>query len=615
MDQLQSIVFPKPRICFDVEMFFRFLPVEGSKCVYHLNTEKAELVVDKGGAVRFDTYFNSLSVGKWDKYTNVKRYSIQIKVKGVFLITLLHIKYMNGAIVEKELGLRKVAAESCSEITMDFPVCESVGLITFRISSLKDESVFYGGYYLPCEMEQEPRAVKLALNICNYNRENYIYRNIDLIKRYILNDPDDDLKDHLAIFIADNSSTIDSTKLPGIASVYPQGDYGGAGGFTRGLMEILWSKEKENLTHVVMMDDDILIEPESLKRLYAFLRHIKKEYYNAFVGGALMRLEHMHIQTCHGVSWDVEHTYHFHKVNSDLHLLHDILLNEIEDGAKINAWWFHCIPLTEVSLDNLPYPLFFHMDDVEFDLRNCKRVIHLNGIGVWHEPFEYKPGSHLYYYNTRNIYITYCIHYANFNTKAALRFLWKEYASHLLIYRYKEAELVLRGVEDMLRGPEWLVAQNPEQLLEDILAQGYKKRNMEQLPIRLDYERYLSSFHGGAEESRWRRLIRKATLNGYLCPAKGDAIVPMFAPMIRTVYRAKTVLNYDPITDRGFITEKSYKEAWKSLRHYWKVRCMLKKGFSAVRAEYLNQFSKMTSAAFWQEYLQIDKNAAGREDE
>ena len=222
------------------------------------------MVVDKGGAVRFDTYFNSLSVGKWDKYTNVKRYSIQIKVKGVFLITLLHIKYMNGAIVEKELGLRKVAAESCSEITMDFPVCESVGLITFRISSLKDESVFYGGYYLPCEMEQEPRAVKLALNICNYNRENYIYRNIDLIKRYILNDPDDDLKDHLAIFIADNSSTIDSTKLPGIASVYPQGDYGGAGGFTRGLMEILWSKKKENLTHVVMMDDDILIEPESL---------------------------------------------------------------------------------------------------------------------------------------------------------------------------------------------------------------------------------------------------------------------------------------------------------------------------------------------------------------
>lgn len=615
MDQLQSIVFPKPGICFDVEMFFRFLPAEGSKCVYHLNTEKAELGVDKGGTVRFDTYFNSLSVGKWDKYTYIKRYSIQIKIKGVFLITLLHIKYMNGAIVEKELGLRKVAAESCSEITMDFPMCEPVGLITFRISSLKDESVFYGGYYLPCEVEQEPRAVKLALNICNYNRENYIYRNIDIIKRYILNDPDDNLKDRLAIFIADNSSTIDSAKLPGIASVYPQGDYGGSGGFTRGLMEILWSKKKENLTHVVMMDDDILIEPESLKRLYAFLRHIKKEYYNAFVGGALMRLDYMHIQTCHGGSWDVEHTYHFHKVNSDLHLLHDILLNEIEDGAKINAWWFHCVPLTEVSLDNLPYPFFFHIDDVEFDLRNCKRVIHLNGIGAWHEAFEYKPGSHLYYYNTRNEYITYCIHYANFNAKAALRFLWKAYASHLLIYRYKEAELVLRGVEDMLRGPKRLVAQNPEQLLEDILAQGYKKRNMEQLPIRLDYERYLSSFHGGAEESRWRKLIRKATLNGYLCPAKGDAIVPMYAPMIRTVYRAKTVLNYDPITDRGFITEKSYKEAWKSLRHYWKVRCMLKKSFSAVRAEYLNQFSKMTSAAFWQEYLQIDKNAAGREDE
>ena len=182
-----------------------------------------------------------------------------------------------------------------------------------------------------------------------------------------------------------------------------------------------------------------------------------------------------------------------------------------------------------------------------------------------------------------------------------------------MIYRYREAELVLRGVEDMLRGPEWLVTQDPEQLLEDVLAQGYKKQDMDRLPVRLDYARYLDSFHGGPAEGKWGKLIRKATLNGYLRPAKGDAIVPMYAPMIRTVYRAKTVLNYDPITDRGFITEKSYKDAWRSLCHYWKVRGMLKRGFSAARERYLEQFSRMTSETFWHEYLQIDKKTADRE--
>lgn len=67
MNKLQTIVFPKPGVCFDVEMFFRFLPIGEDKCVYHLNSEKAELGIDQGGTVSFDTYFNSLSVGKWDK--------------------------------------------------------------------------------------------------------------------------------------------------------------------------------------------------------------------------------------------------------------------------------------------------------------------------------------------------------------------------------------------------------------------------------------------------------------------------------------------------------------------------------------------------------------------
>lgn len=29
-------------------------------------------------------------------------------------------------------------------------------------------------------------------------------------------------------------------------------------------------------------------------------------------------------------------------------------------------------------------------DDIEYGLRNCKRLVTLNGICVWHEPFESK---------------------------------------------------------------------------------------------------------------------------------------------------------------------------------------------------------------------------------
>ena len=45
---------------------------------------------------------------------------------------------------------------------------------------------------------------------------------------------------------------------------------GGAGGFTRGMIEIMNRKEKEGYSHVLLMDDDAIIQPDLLVRLYGF---------------------------------------------------------------------------------------------------------------------------------------------------------------------------------------------------------------------------------------------------------------------------------------------------------------------------------------------------------
>ena len=607
MIKLQNLVFPKPGICYEQEMFFRLVPISvESRSPYAFDAQTQMLQVDKYGVVVFDTYFNGLSIGKWKNYTTVQTYSLWLEMQGAFAVTLLHSKYTNGAVIQKVLAVKKFCCQERMRVKMVFPECDAVGAIAFRVESLEDGSVLYGGGYAAEESAEEPRDVGLALNICNYNREAYIYRNIGIIQRYILDNPESELREHLSIFIADNSATIDAGRLPaGCTHVYPQGDFGSAGGFCRGLMEIQRANTDNRLTHAVMMDDDILIEPGSLERMYAFLRFVKEEYRSAFVGGALLRLDFQHIQTTHGGEWDWYGEYIFHKCNANLLSLEDTLKNEVEDGAKINAWWFHCIPLSEISQENLPYPFFFHMDDMEYDLRNCKQVIHLNGICVWHEPFEYKPGSHLCYYNTRNILITNMLHQDGMTATSAKSVLNKQFFHTLWTYRYKEAELVLRGAEDAFRGPEWLIEQDPEALLEDVLAQGYKKQMMDQLPIRLDYNQYLDAFRGGAPETKWQRRIRRWSLNGYLRKAKRDAIVPMYSPLIRTVYRAKRVMNYDPISERGFITEKSYKEFFRLLIRYLKVRRLISRQFEAVRKEYKEEFPNMTNDTFWRSYLGI----------
>lgn len=43
--------------------------------------------------------------------------------------------------------------------------------------------------------------------------------------------------------------------------------------------------------HALLMDDDIVIEPEALVKTYQILTLLKDEYEDAFIGGAMLRLD------------------------------------------------------------------------------------------------------------------------------------------------------------------------------------------------------------------------------------------------------------------------------------------------------------------------------------
>lgn len=605
MLKLQNITFPKPGICFEQALYCRPLK-EFPDVEFH--AEAQYFSIRRGGGIYFDTYFNAISLSKWKRYTNLGKIYLELDLCGSFVVTLLHTILSNGNISEQCVFAKRVEQATRGRICLPYPETDGNGILSFRIDALEDDSSLYGGCYLTDTAEEQANSVFLALNICNYARDAYIYRNMDIVQRYILDDANSDLRGHLQIFIADNSASLDIERLPvGIAHVFPQGDFGGAGGFARGLLELLRRKQALGLTHAVMMDDDILFEPETLERLYLFLRLVKSEYAGSFVGGGLFRLDIQNIQVCQGGEWSVSGgTYEFHKQNHDMSLLYNVLLNEIEDGAKIGAWWFHCIPLSQISLQNLPYPFFFHMDDVEYDLRNCKHIIHLNGVSVWHEPFENKPGSHLAYYNTRNILITHMIHEKRLTRLNAWHFLNGRFIHHLLGYRYKEANLTLRGIEDALRGPQWLLTQTPpDQLLEEILSQGYRKFPLDQLPFNVDYRAYVDELNAWRPESAKHRILRLLTANGYLTKALGVVTVLMIDARPVSTFRKKQVLNYDPLTDRGFITEKSYKELFRTLRRYRRVCSLLNKRFDTARQEYIKSFPSMTNEQFWSAYLDI----------
>lgn len=76
------------------------------------------------------------------------------------------------------------------------------------------------------------------------------------------------------------------------------------GGFTRDLIEIMTHNDELHVTHALLMDDDIVIEPESLIKTYRILTLLKEEYEDAFIGGAMLRLDKQAIQVEAGASWN-----------------------------------------------------------------------------------------------------------------------------------------------------------------------------------------------------------------------------------------------------------------------------------------------------------------------
>ncbi|CAI3669424.1 glycosyltransferase family protein [Clostridium neonatale] len=595
---LQNIIFPTPGVCYEEEMFYHR---DYDKTIY--NPVENCIIFEKDGIVKFDSYFNSFSICKWAKYTKIENVSLKLNIEGAFLIKLFNCEKKGEALQVKNICVIKSEDLNKKEVVVEFPGFYQNGVHYFELQSLEDDCKFYGGEYFTTIADTKINKVNIAINMCSYKREKYVYRTVELLNKSFFENCDSELKEHLELYIIDNGESIDKKIESEKIHLFRQGDYGGAGGFTRGLMEILNDKNKYDFTHVIMMDDDILIQKDSIIKTYAFLKVIKEEYKSSFIGGALLRTDMQYLQYISGGHWDTEKFYVMHNLMRNLKEFDDVIANEMDSGAQINGWWYHCIPIDVINDRNLPNPVFFHMDDVEYDLRNCKHLILLNGICTWHEPFEYKPSSYVKYFNTRNVAITHAIHYKNFDVQKMINFVKDSVHIELSCFRYKDADLVLRGVEDFMKGINWIKETEPISLFEDTLECGYKKVDIKQLPIRFNLEMYQESID--FKESRIKSLIRKYTKNGHLLRANCIKIVPMFVPNPSCFYRAKSVLHYDAVTEKGFITDRSYKELIRIYNRRRKVINLIKKDFNRVALEYRQHINELRTREFWDMYLKI----------
>ncbi len=578
---LQNFIFPKKEICKETELYYRVIHkkeavvregnVAGKKNVAwdknvdweNRATQESGFFLPAEGEYSFFTYFNSFSLEKWVYYTGITGLSVQLFLcgKGTVFLEQEDLE-QRTSLLEQNFNFREK-----KELRLSVPEIIRTGILYVKIKMVSDGHFYQGAFLTNEAVKQE---VKLAIGICTYQRERELKKTVGNLQKKLFFSEKAPLYQKLRIYISDNDSHHENNAAkwnPEHVVCLKNKNAGGSGGFARCMLEALREQKAQGFTHFLFMDDDIILEPETVYRTYALFSMAKKEFLGHALGGSLLRKEKPFIQYAKGECFE-NGRIHTLKKDFDLRREELLLRNEQEEPVDYNGWWYCCIPFGTGLEQGMPLPLFLHADDIEFGLRFRKRFMTLNGIGVWHASFENRKASYLEYYDMRNFLILNAVHFPEYTWKKACKRVFRHLVYLCLKYRYLDEEICLRGVKDFCLGIEFLKNTEPERLHEELIKEGYifedkkeilKKREVQALPV---------------EASS------------------------------RQMFRVKRVLYYEPETGKGFETERRYRELFRLLKNLWRAYRILRKGYQRAAVEYRNRVGEITNVDFWKKYLE-----------
>lgn len=405
--RLQTILKPNPQICSVKELYFH----EDDSFLYA------------------DGFFNLFYIEKRKTFTELEQLKLCLHLKGWSKIVLMHDREM--------FQTKELEAEETRDYCFELPYAETErGVFWFKLEKAGDSERLLEGYYSGISPICNP--VHIAVDICTYRREAYVLRNMQSICAGLFADDALEVRKHLQLMLIDNGNTLSSNKElqkliekePRIR-IYPNKNAGGAGGFTRGMLEAIAQNERNDtaITHILLMDDDAVFDPDLFVRLYGLLAQLKPEHRKITVGGGLMREDFPYLQYACGERFQnfvVQNLYPLRDMREYSNCTSEYMLGTMLPAGTYSGWWCCCYSMETVRRDNLPIPLFIHHDDIEYGLRNQKNgIVFLNGISVWHRGFELTFTGANRYYDVRNSLISTALHDSKKGKWDALCYVWK----------------------------------------------------------------------------------------------------------------------------------------------------------------------------------------------
>ncbi len=231
------------------------------------------------------------------------------------------------------------------------------------------------------------------------------------------------------------------------------------------MYEALGSTDCEQILY---MDDDIILEPDSVLRAVAFSRYTRTPM---LVGGQMLSLQARSQLSTMGEVVDRNAFLWRNAPGTEPH--HDLAALSLRrtpwlhrrTDVDYNAWWMCLIPRSVAEELGLPLPLFIKWDDAEYGLRargHGYRTATVPGIAIWHMSFLEKDDTSDWqaYFHYRNRYVAAALHGPD-NPRALLVDTFKRTLRHLMLMEYSAVALQEMALADFLAGPEALFPKLP----------------------------------------------------------------------------------------------------------------------------------------------------------
>ncbi|KQZ75242.1 MULTISPECIES: glycosyltransferase [unclassified Nocardioides] len=425
---------------------------------------RTALRVEPTQVLSFGTYFNAFPAAYWRRHTVVTDVTLTVKVSGRDSTVIVHKSMAKGH--SQRVDTATVEGDS-GTFTFDLTLKPFVdgGWYWYDVVA-GDDGCTVDSAEWTAEVPDD-RADHGTADICitTMNRPDFCAKLLTQIGE------DPALAPYLDTVMVMEQGTqpvteseffVDAEKALGERlRVIVQGNLGGSGGYARGQLESL---RKGTATYALMMDDDVVCEPEGVIRAVTFGDLAKTP---TIVGGHMFNIYNR--TQLHSFGEIVQPWRFWWQTRLDGYAQWDFGARNLRSArwlhkradVDFNGWFMCLIPRVVLEEIGLSLPIFIKWDDSEFGLRAKDAgfpTVSFPGAAVWHVPWSDKNDGVDWqsYFHHRNRIIAALLHSPYERGGRMVRESFNHQVKHLASLQYSTAELRHLAMEDVLAGPHAL---------------------------------------------------------------------------------------------------------------------------------------------------------------